>query len=181
MFARARARRRSAAVLSVIVLAALVGHNLYWLVRNQRELPVNERPHRSPRGLEEVARQNPQSKIHGQLATFYHLAKRIPGARVTLPPRFDAERWFFERVARLRVTTSPERLVVAPKDVRRLRTSRTGSGQWRVPTQRGRFGPIEIQFRLDPMVDDYVLAERRDGRELFFFPAAEYPGVADRP
>jgi hypothetical protein len=176
-----QARGRRAAVLSVVVLAFLVGHNLYWLVRNQGELPPNDRPHRSPRDLEEVARQGPMSKIYGQMATYYHLAKRIPGASVTVTPRVEPERWFFERVARLQVTSSPVRLVIPPKSARRLRALTTAKGSWRVPTQGGRHRTIELNFHLDPTVDAYVLAERSDGRELFFLPAAEYATVAGRP
>jgi hypothetical protein len=176
-----QARGHLAAVLSVVVLALLVGHNIYWLIRNQGELPPNDRPHRSPRDIEEVARQNPQSKIYGQMANYYHLAKRIPGAAVTLTRRFEPERWFFERVARVHVTPSPVRLVIGPKSARRLRAVNTAKGSWRVPTHAGRHRTIELNIRLDPTVDAYVLAERSDGRELFFLPAAEYATVAGRP
>jgi hypothetical protein len=175
-----RGSGRRAAVLSVIVLAALVLHNFYWLFENQRTLPANERPHRSPRGLEEVARLNPRARVQSQLASFYYLARHIPGATLTLTPSLDSERWFLERVARLHVTTSPSRLVIAPKSVRQLRATRTAAGSWRVTDKHGKLGTVGFNLRLDPQVDTYVLAERVDGRELFLLPAADFPAVADR-
>jgi hypothetical protein len=168
---------RSAAVLSVIVLAALVGHNAYWLVRNQRELPLHERPHRAARDIEQAARESPDPRIHGRLALLYHLAKRIPGSVITITSSLAADRWSLERVARLHVTTSPVRLVIAPASVRRLRAVRTSSGRW--GGSRRRY--IDLNVRLEPGVDAYVIAERLDGREFFLLPAEDYPAVAGQP
>ena len=48
------------------------------------------------------------------------------------------------------------------------------------PAGGGKHRAIGLNVRLDPAVDAYVLAERRDGRELFLLPAADYAAVADR-
>jgi hypothetical protein len=166
---------RSAAVLSVVVLAALVAHNAYWLLENQRVLPPHERPHRSARDIEELALESRDPRIRGRLALLYLLAKRIPGTAITITSSLEAERWSFERVARLQVTMSPGRLVIRPRSVRRLRATKTTSGLWSGSGRRG----IDLNVRLEPGVNEYVVAERRDGRELFLLPAAQFATVAD--
>jgi hypothetical protein len=168
---------RSAAVASVVVLVVFVIHNAYWLAVNQRELPPHERPHRSSRDIEQLARESPDPRVRGRLALLYHLSKHIPGAAITISPSLEAERWSLERVARLKVTTGLERLVVAPGSVRRLRALNTSSGLWSGSGRRG----IHLNVCLEPGVTDYVIAERRDGRELFLLPAMHYAKVAARP
>lgn len=171
----------------MVGLASMLGHNLYWLVRNQVQRGCNEKLCVSPSELETVAWRASNPKI-SKLALYYLLARRIPHATLTIPPAWRRERADLEDIARVRALVGKTTLLVAATHVdrlsglgitrqRRLRVD----GVRRGPTeQRGR-EPETYVFLFDETATDYVVAETEDEKgPIFVMPRSVHAEVAPR-
>lgn len=162
----------------VVGLGLLLADNLYWLVRNQIELPCVIKACVSPRGLEAVTRKSTDPKI-ATVANWYFLNRRIPGRKLAVPRRMATIKWHLENLARLRVEVSDRSFIVDAGHVERLRRTSAERREvrwWRRKSVRG-----QLYLRVDPAATDYVLAEtaEADGT-LFVMPRSEYAAVAAR-
>lgn len=169
MLDRLRAR---AGGVAVVVLAALIVHNLAWAVRNQRGLPPSLRPHVSSTSLAEVTAANKHPSVHGRLAIYYLLAERIPGATLTVSTRFADAVWMFERVARQRVEVS-EQLLVLPVEHEQSVRDAAEHRRWFVRGSKGaELSYRELYLLLDDDSRDFVLATSTTSSDLFLVPAS---------
>ena len=164
------------------VLALLVLFNVAAAVRNQHALPCKSRVCDRPRDLEHLATSAGGPKVASGKAVFLHLARRIPGAELTVPPWMAKHRWELEHVGRVRVVVAEERMRVEPAQVEALRAGRNVTRTW---LERGQ-SKEERRYRklmmlVEEGADAYVLAEEdRDGGMIVVMPAARYREVTRR-
>lgn len=166
----------------IVILVALIGHNLYWMHRNQSEISCGYTPCVQPRDIGRVAEANAHPIVSGRIANYQYLRERIGGATVQVPAWMDQDQvWHLERVARLDVVVSETPLEVAPERVRALRKMISRPPRrWlreRKGGKRGIWKPFYVQ--LDRAASRYVLAETPDLRgPLFLLPERLYGKVA---
>lgn len=144
----------------LLVLVALIGHNLYWMVRNQREVGCGYSLCVQPRDLAKVAEANPHPTVSGRVALYHFLREHIPGATLTVPPWMADQEWHLERVAGLDVVVSGTPLEIAPAHVDRLTESARFHRRWMRDRNRPRkpiWRPLHIRF--DRKSTRYVFAE----------------------
>src|SRR6266545_5643622 len=147
---------RRVAFAFVVGLFLLVADNVYWLVRNEVELPCAEKVCVSPRSIEEVSRRYPNQQIV-TLANWYFLNQWIAHSRLAIPSRLSSQKTNLEKLARLRVEVSDKPFIIAPQHISRLLATST---QWR-PFQwrrRRKTSSSYLYLRFDPQASDYVLA-----------------------
>jgi hypothetical protein len=171
-----RTRRRAGGAV-LVVLVALIVHNVPTALRNQRELPrdaVDEMDDWfavSSRDLEHVASANPRHTVFGRLAIFHFLAQRIGGSTLTIPEWWAWNRWELERVAHLHVEVAAEPPMIPDEVARTLRHA-----------ERRRFQPrsskapkiTDLFLHREPGADRYVLVQAAQGRRDFFILTEEH-------
>jgi hypothetical protein len=169
---------RRVAIAFVALLALLVAHNVYWLVRNQRGLSCKEKVCVSPLSLERYARLSANPKIFA-LANYYFLNRHIPHARLAVPPWMAPLEWNLEHLSQLRVEVGDGPLLIDPRHAERLAETSTKRRLW----DRRRRGQPEsgrmLYLRVAPGSTDYVVAETgKAGDPIFILPTSEYAAVA---
>ena len=163
--------------LALGLFLALVAHNLYFLVRNQRGVEKGYRLVLRPRDLGKVAERNEHPVVQGRLAIFHYLGERIAGATLSVPPWMEDQRWFLERVARLYVRVSPTPILVAPGAAERLVREAPVHRRWlRRGNKREPRTWQELHILIEPGRAEYVWAETdAEMGPLFLLPRERLP------
>lgn len=161
------------------LLLVLVGDNVYRFGLLQRRESCDFTICLRPRSLESNALANRHVVVNGQYPLYYHLAERISGATVTIPPWMQDHRPKLRRMAHVTVATSPGPMLLDPDKLRDLRKRATRHFVW----LHERDGPKKVRHELhvvlDPEADHYVIAETGEpGGDLYFLPAPLYAEVA---
>lgn len=150
-------------VASVVLLVALLVHNLAWSVRNQLVLSCTSTVCESAHDLTPLARDSPYPEVSGRLAVYYALADAIGGATLIVPSSAAELAWELLHVARLAVVVDDDATRLDPSQVEALAGRATDTWDWLVRGGgRPRFRPLHLLA--DPAATAYVWAELGDGR-----------------
>lgn len=162
------------------LLLVLAGDNLYRFGFLQRTETCDYTLCLRPRSIESNALENPHPTVAGRYALYHHLARRIAGATVTVPPWMADHAADLGRIGRVRVVVAEAPALLGPDAAKVLRRDATKSLRWlveRKPKKRWR----DLHVIVEPGAREYVLAET--GEELgdvFLLSGARYDEAAQR-
>ncbi len=175
-------RGRPVAIGLVAAFALLLVQNVYWGHLNQwsdERLSCNYRVCARPRSLEQIARRSTPRKIKSLVRNLYLFRNRIPGRKLTIPRRMEADRWELERVSGLRVDVSEEKLVVPPDKVASLKKKSRLQGQWYEGRSGGKQITRPVYFLFPRGATEFVVAETADEKgPVFVLPAPQYASLS---
>lgn len=165
------------------ILVLMFAWNVVAMVRNQRTLPCRSRVCAKPRDLEHLATSDGGPKVASVKAVFHHLARRIPGAELTVPPWMaDRHRWELEHIARVDVVVSDDRMLLDSARVEELRAGRNITRTWLARNGSADERRYRKVFMLiEERAGAYVLVEEEGGGEMILvMPAERYREVTAR-
>jgi hypothetical protein len=157
---------------SAALLVVAIGSNLYRFGRVEREQTCDYTLCLRPRSIESNALQNRHVVVNGRYPLYHALGKRLDGASLTLPPSMAEHRWYFERVARLRVDLADAPTVLTKEQAHRLRKLDAARYHWLITREgrkKGIWQDVDVIWG-DPR-GRYVLAETEvPGDDWFLAP-----------
>jgi hypothetical protein len=150
-------------MIFVVIMAELLGWNLYVDWRNQREYVKEDKPRLMPRDIGKVAARNNYGPVRNTFSFYYRL-RMLNGATLVLPPLMAGHRFYMERVSRLRIEVAPAATILDQAEVDRIMPHVNAEAQLEDPTH--------VVFVLEPGATRYVVAEKSGGGLLLIVPPA---------
>ena len=173
---------RPVAIGLVALFALVLVQNVYWGYVNQwsdQRQSCNYRVCARPRSLEQIARESSPGKIRSLIRNIYIFRRRIPGKKLTIPRRMEADRWELERVSGVRVEVSDQKFVVPPDKVASLKEKSRLQGKWYEGRAGGKQVTRPLFFRFPKGATEFVVAETADEKgPVFVLPVPEYAGLS---
>lgn len=173
---------RPVAIGLIAAFAIVLVQNVYWGYMNQwsdQRQSCNYRVCVRPRALDRIARESSPGKIRSLIRNIYLFRRRIPGKKLTIPRRTEADRWELERVAGVRVEVSEEKFIVPADKVAALKKKSRLQGLWYEGRRGGKQVTRPLFFRFPKGATEFVVAETADEKgPVFVLPVPEYAGLS---
>lgn len=166
---RASTKQRKIAKIMMFIVIGLLAHNLLLHVRNQIIFDDLHRVHEQFPRLSQAAKASKNLNTRHKVGIFHFLRDQIRDTRVTLPASLGRISWWLERVARVDVVNTKEKIEISPEQLTKLSANSSSSSFVRIG---GHDWPIHFIFAEGE--EHYVIAKASGARAMLLLPESVY-------